>query len=90
MSALHLKYEPISDVRVHFIFVTSSEKCGGVYLTAYLGMSSEDVNSLQNLLLLHSRSFHITYERCNKNGCFNCERERGIERSHRNGNISVI
>ena len=71
--SFNLKYELISDVHVHFIFITSSENLGGeVYLTAYLGMSSENVNSLQNLLLLHSRSFCITYERPNKNSCFNC------------------
>ena len=33
---------------------------------------SENMNSLQYLLLLHRRSFGITYERPNKNEHFNC------------------
>ena len=49
---LHLKYELIYDVSVHFILVTSSDKFWGVYLTAYLGTSSENLNS--HLILVTS------------------------------------
>ena len=54
------KYELISDVCVLFILFTSSDNYWGVYLTAYLYTSSENMSSYLISMCTSSCSLHLT------------------------------
>ena len=57
-SAIHFEWALIDDIDQQRLHLLSQTVLWGVYLTAYLGTSSENLNSLQNLLLLHRGLFY--------------------------------